>query len=77
MDSSFIETDENKVIYTECVYWVDKLEECLEICMKPESTDQNKLSNNIETHKICKANNPENYKLLNDLFNTNSIIKKK
>ena len=45
--------------------------------MKPESTDQNKLSNNIETHKICKANNPENYKLLNDLFNTNSIIKKK
>jgi len=68
MDTSFIKTDNNKVIYTECIYWVDKLGECLEICTNPDKND---------IHKICKSNNPENYKLLNNLLNSNNVIKKK
>ncbi len=40
------------------------MDECLEVCTK--STGCN--IQNVDTHKICKLNNPRSYNKLNSLF---------
>ena len=46
----YIKTDDNKIINEQCIKWVKKMSDCLEICTK--STGCN--VKNGDTHKICK-----------------------
>ena len=59
---SYIKTDDNKIINEKCIKWVKKMSECLEVCT------MNGCSVSINTHKICKLNNPESYNKLNKYF---------
>jgi hypothetical protein len=49
-----------------CIQWVQKLNECLEVCTKStECTGVN------DTHRICKTMSPDSYRYLNQYFQTN------
>ena len=61
---NYIKVDNNKIINENCIRWVKKMDECLEICTK--STGCNSITG--DTHKICKANNEASYNKLNKLF---------
>jgi hypothetical protein len=61
--ASYIKTDDNKIIKESCIRWVKKMSDCLEVC-----TISTGCSAGIDTHKICKSNNPESYNKLNKLF---------
>ena len=63
-NSAFIKADDNKIIYKYSIIWVQKMNECLEVCTK--STGCNTKTG--DTHKICKINNPESYSQLNIFF---------
>ena len=62
--SGLIKADDNKIINKYCIIWVQKMNECLEVCTK--STGCNTKTG--DTHKICKINNPESYAKLNPFF---------
>lgn len=62
---SYIKADNNRIINETCIIWVKKVNDCLEVCTK--STGCNVFSY-IDTHKICKLNNPYSYNKLNKLF---------
>jgi hypothetical protein len=59
----YIKTDDNKIINDKCIKWVKKMDECLQVCTKSSGC-----SGNVDTHKICKSNNPDSYKKLNKFF---------
>ena len=61
---SFIKADDNKVINEKYIKWIKKMDECLQVCTK--STGCGIAIG--DTHKICKLNNPDSYKKLNNLF---------
>ena len=63
--TSYIRTDDNKIINEKCIRWVKKMNECLEVCTK--STGCIGTPNN-DTHKICKLNNLHSYNKLNKHF---------
>jgi len=60
---SFIKTDENKIINENCIKWVNKMNDCLEICTK-----SNGCQGSNDTHKICKSINLNSYNKLNKYF---------
>ena len=60
---SYIKTDDNKVLNEQCIKWVKKMNECLEVCVRTNGCREQ-----VNTHRICKLNNPESYKKLNKLF---------
>ena len=60
---SYIKTDDNKVLNEQCIKWVKKMNECLEVCVRTNGCREG-----VNTHRICKLNNPESYKKLNKLF---------
>ena len=60
---SYIKTDDNKVINEKSIRWVKKMSECLEVCIRTNGCREQ-----VNTHKICKSNNPESYNKLNSLF---------
>jgi hypothetical protein len=65
--TSYIKTDENKVINEKCIRWVKQMDECLFVCTK--STGCNDfVSRHRDSHKVCKSNNPESYAKLIKLF---------
>lgn len=67
MDSnqtSYIKTDDNKVLNEKYIRWIHKMNECLEVCTK---FDGCKVGGN-NTQKVCKLNSPESYNKLNKLF---------
>lgn len=62
-NTSYIKTDDNKIINESAIRWVKKMSECLEVCTKSIGC-----STGTDTHKICKINNPESYHKLNKHF---------
>lgn len=52
---SYIKTDDNKLINEACIRWVKKIDECLEICTRADGCT------NINTHRLCKLNNPDSF----------------
>ena len=60
---SYIKTDNNRIVNEKCIRWVQKMNECLEICTK-----QNGCAIGSETHKVCKINSPETYEKINKHF---------
>ena len=63
---SFIKADDNIIINEQCIKWVRKIDECLEICAKSTGCEKKKYSD--DKHKICKINNADSYNKLNKLF---------
>lgn len=64
MKSQFFKTDDNRVINEKYIRWIEKMNECLEVCAKLDGC-------NIKeggTHRICKINSPDSYNKLNQLF---------
>jgi hypothetical protein len=61
----YFKTDENIIINENCIRWVKKLSDCLEVCIKVSGCD---LKENVDTHKICRLNNPDSYNKLNKHF---------
>ena len=51
----YIKTDENKIINEKAIIWIQKIEECLYICSKNDGCSK------LNTHKICKINNYDEY----------------
>lgn len=60
--SSYIKTDDNKVINEKYIRWVKKMNDCLEVCVKSDGCYSN------STHRICKLYNIDSYNKLNTLF---------
>ena len=60
----YIKTDENKIINTNCIIWVQKMGDCLEVCTR--STGCSVILGN--THMICKSKNQDGYNKLNNLI---------
>jgi len=58
----YIKTDENKILNEKFIRWVRKMNECLEVCTKPDGCTS------YTTHKICKLNSLESYNKLNKYF---------
>jgi hypothetical protein len=61
--NGYIETDENKVINEKHIRWIEKMNECLEVCTKVNGCIARK-----NTHRICKLYTPDSYNKLNRLF---------
>lgn len=61
----YFKTDNNIIINENCVRWVKKMSDCLEVCIKVSGCN---LNGNGDTHKICKLNNPDSYNKLNEHF---------
>jgi hypothetical protein len=62
----YFKTDDNRIINENCVRWVKKMSDCLEVCIKQSGCAL--LCDNGDTHKICKLNNPDSYSKLNKHF---------
>ena len=61
--SNFVKVDDNKIVNEKSIKWIKKMDECLEICTKTTGCTAK-----IDTHRICKSNNPSSYDKLNILF---------
>ena len=61
----YFKTDNNMIINENCIRWVKKMNDCLEVCIKTSGCS---LYHNTDTHKICKLNNPDSYNKLNEHF---------
>jgi ribulose 1,5-bisphosphate carboxylase large subunit-like protein len=59
----FIKVDDEKIINMNCIRWVKKMDECLQICSKA-----NGCTGNVDTHKVCKNTNADSYRILNRYF---------
>jgi hypothetical protein len=62
--NNYIKTDDNKIIKEKSIKWIKKMDECLLVCTKSTGCGANK----VDTHSICKLNNPTIYYLLNQFF---------
>jgi len=61
--NEYIKTDKNKVVNQNHIRWVKKMNDCLEVCTKPDGCFIGK-----DTHRICKLYTPDSYNKLNRLF---------
>jgi hypothetical protein len=61
----YVKTDDNRIINENCIRWVKKMDDCLEVCIKISGCNT---KYNGDTHKICKLNNPDSYNKLNKNF---------
>lgn len=59
----FIKTDDNIVVNKNCIRWVQKVNECMEIC-----TMFNGCTAGVTTMRLCKNIYPKDYETLNKLF---------
>lgn len=64
METTYLKTDDNRIINEKYIRWVKKMSDCLEVCNKLAGC----YGNNTDTHKICKVNNPDSYNKLNKHF---------
>ncbi len=64
--SSFIKTDDGKVINEKHIRWIKKIGDCLEVCIKSNGCISQRPFPN--SHTICKLNNPISYNKLNQFF---------
>jgi hypothetical protein len=58
----YIKTDNNTILNEQCIKWVKKRNECLEVCMKGNGCYIG------DTHTICKSMNDTAYNMLNKHF---------
>jgi len=49
-NQTYIKTDNNKIINEKCIKWVEKMGECLEVCVKSIGCH----GKSGDTHKISK-----------------------
>jgi hypothetical protein len=63
-NQTYLKTDDNKIINEKYIRWVKKMSECLEVCTKSDGC----VEGTVNTHKICKLNNPYSYNKLNQHF---------
>jgi hypothetical protein len=63
MEKTFIKVDDNTILNMNCIRWVKKMDECLQICSK-----MNGCSGKNETHQICKINNATSFSKINRFF---------
>jgi hypothetical protein len=61
--NSFIKADNNRVVNEKFIRWIQKIDQCLEVCSKMEGC-----AIGTGTSTICKLNNPDSYEKLNKLF---------
>jgi hypothetical protein len=61
--NSFIKADDNKVVNEKFIRWIQKIDQCLEVCTK-----HNGCQIGSGTNRVCKLNNPDSYEKLNKLF---------
>jgi len=61
--TTYIKTDDNKVLKEKYIRWVKKIGDCMEVCMK-----SNGCVLKGDTHTICKMYNLDSYNKLNKLF---------
>ena len=64
----YFKTDDNRIINENCIRWVKKMSDCLEVCIKISGCNLEDNKDNKDTHKICKINNPDSYNKLNEYF---------
>lgn len=62
-DKPFIKVDNNIILNINCIRWVKKMDECLQICSKSNGCYGEK-----DTHQICKINNLVSYNRINKFF---------
>ena len=60
---SYIKLDANTMINENCIRWVKKMGDCLEVCAIPNGCN---LKYNL--HSICKVDNLDSYNKLNKHF---------
>ena len=63
MENNYIKADDNIIINENCIKWVKKMSDCLEVCALPSGCNVK-----YNTHKICKINNLDSYNKLNKNF---------
>jgi len=61
--TTFLKTDDNRIINEAAIRWVKQMGECLEVCLK---TDGYQIQQT--THRICKNVNPSSYAKLEKHF---------
>ena len=67
----YFKTDDNRIINENCIRWVKKMSDCLEVCIKIAGCD---LQVKGDTLRICKLNNPDSYNKLNKHFDALSVV---
>lgn len=61
-NANYLKTDNNKIINEKHIRWVQKMNDCLEVCTKSTGCSEK------DTHRICKLNNLDSYNKLNQHF---------
>jgi len=64
--TTYITTDDNKIINETHIRWIQQIGECYSICLKSNGCSID--ANTSTTHKICKLNNPDNFNKLHENF---------
>ena len=62
----YFKTDDNRIINENCIRWVHKMNDCLEVCILISGCNP---KDKTTTHKICELNNHDSYNKLNKHFN--------
>ena len=62
--NSYLKADGNVIINEKMIRWVQKMDECLEVCTKFNGCS----IKDRTTQKICRLNNYESYSKLNKYF---------
>ena len=60
---SYLKTDDNRIINENCIRWVRKMDNCLEVCMRSDGCIFSRTH-----HEICKFKSFESYNKLNKHF---------
>ena len=61
---TYLTTDDNRIINANAIRWVQKMSDCLEVCLRTQGCNVKEGS----TIRICKSNNPDSYNTLNKYF---------
>jgi hypothetical protein len=69
-DNVYIKADNNKLINEACIRWVQKFDECLEVCTKSTGCDVI----NGGSHRICKINNSDSDEIIQIIKNDKEIL---
>ena len=61
--NTYLKTDDNRILNQTSILWAKKMSECFEVCMVSKGCKVG-----LNTHTICKSNNPMSYNILNAHF---------
>lgn len=61
--NSYVKTDDNRILNESHIKWVKMMNDCLEVCVSASGCRLH-----LNTHTICKSNNPYSYNKLNANF---------